>query len=184
MPTVNRSRCKLPSLEDSNKCQKHAKVKREKNVILNEVKNLCSWLTYCYDAILHFVQNVPMKFNQCVCFACGRNDMGEVEDEGQKACLSLRDPKDCIKQAKNDKPGEHPPTPFKGGTFGHNSPPIPLLWRGQGVVGRGMFLLFVISSPGHVINPLQKRVMTNRSPSLRDPKDCLKQAKMTKKMSF
>ena len=26
-------------------------------VILNEVKNLCSWLTFCYDAILHFVQN-------------------------------------------------------------------------------------------------------------------------------
>ena len=35
---------------------------------------------------------------------------------------SLRDPKDGIKQAKNDKPGEHPPTPFKGGTFGHSSP--------------------------------------------------------------
>ena len=28
-----------------------------------------------------------------------------------------------------------------------NSPPIPLLWRGQGVVGRGMSLLFVIGRP-------------------------------------
>ena len=25
--------------------------------VLNEVKNLCGWLTFCYDAILHFVQN-------------------------------------------------------------------------------------------------------------------------------
>jgi len=40
-------------------------------------------------------------------------------------------------QARNDKPGEHPPAPFKGGTFGHSSP-----FEG----GRGMFLLFVISS--------------------------------------
>ena len=29
----------------------------EKNVILNEVKNLYCGLTFCYDAILHFVQN-------------------------------------------------------------------------------------------------------------------------------
>ena len=28
-----------------------------KNVILNEVKNLCSWLNFRCDAILHFVQN-------------------------------------------------------------------------------------------------------------------------------
>ena len=28
-------------------------------VILNEVKNLFCGLTFCYDAILHFVQNVP-----------------------------------------------------------------------------------------------------------------------------
>jgi len=26
-------------------------------VILNEVKNLCTWLSLCYDEILHFVQN-------------------------------------------------------------------------------------------------------------------------------
>ena len=30
-------------------------------VILNEVKNLCIWLTLCYDAILHFVQNDRVK---------------------------------------------------------------------------------------------------------------------------
>jgi len=40
-------------------------------------------------------------------------------------------------QATNDKQKKHPPAPFKGGTFGHSSP-----FEG----GRGMFLLFVISS--------------------------------------
>ena len=38
---------------------------------------------------------------------------------------------------------EHPPAPFKGGTFGNNSPLISLLfpsYGGAGVVGRGMFL--------------------------------------------
>jgi len=73
--------------ETPNECLKQTKMTREKrnisSVILNEVKNLCSWFTFCYNAILHFFQN----------------DMGEG-NEGQKACLSLRDPKDCIKQTK------------------------------------------------------------------------------------
>jgi len=47
------------SLRDPNDCIKQAKNDKRKNVILNEVKNLCGWLTFCYDAILHFVQNVP-----------------------------------------------------------------------------------------------------------------------------
>ena len=46
--------------------------------------------------------------------------------------------------ATNDKQKKHPPTPFKGGTFRYNSPLIPLLWREQGVVGRGMFSWLVI----------------------------------------
>jgi len=44
--------CETP-MKASNK----RKMTKEKNVILNEVKNLCSGLTFCYDAILHFVQN-------------------------------------------------------------------------------------------------------------------------------
>ena len=51
---------------------------------------------------------------------------------------SLRDPKDGIKQAK----------------MTNKVPPL----KGAG----GCFFLFVISNPGHVINPLQKRVMTKQ----------------------
>jgi len=47
--------------------------------VLNEVKNLCGWLTFCYDAILHFVQNDRGKssffqsFSACLktCFHWG-----------------------------------------------------------------------------------------------------------------
>ena len=52
---------------------------KRKNVILNEVKNLCSWLTFCYDAILHFVQNDRGVFRMT----------GGEGDEGQKDGLSL-----------------------------------------------------------------------------------------------
>jgi len=45
------------------------------SVILNEVKNRIVTKGKPTAKILHFVQNVPMKFNQCVCFACGTNDM-------------------------------------------------------------------------------------------------------------
>ena len=44
------------------------------SVILNEVKNRIATKGKPTAEILHFVQNVPMKFNQCVCFACGTND--------------------------------------------------------------------------------------------------------------
>jgi len=67
--------CETPKIASNRR-----KMIREKSnfstVILNEVKNLCSWLTFCYDVILYFVQNVPIKINQCVCFACGTNDRG------------------------------------------------------------------------------------------------------------
>ena len=111
----------MTSLRDPKDCIKQAKNDKRKECHSERSEESLLWLTFRYDAILHFVQN----------------DRGEG-DEGQKDGLSLVDPKDCVEQAKNDKPGEHPPTPFKGGTFGYNSPPIPLLWRGQGVVGRGM----------------------------------------------
>ena len=32
--------------------------------VLNEVKNLYSWLTFCYDEILHFVQNDRGEFDK------------------------------------------------------------------------------------------------------------------------
>ena len=41
-------------------------------VILNELKNLCRWLSLCYDAILHFVQNDMGK---------GKNDMGKGKND-------------------------------------------------------------------------------------------------------
>ena len=41
------------------------KMTREKNVILNEVKNLFCGLTFCYDAILHFVQNDRKPICHC-----------------------------------------------------------------------------------------------------------------------
>ena len=48
------------------------------SVILNEVKNRIVTKGKPTAVILHFVQNVPMKFNQCVCFACGKNDRRTV----------------------------------------------------------------------------------------------------------
>ena len=96
---------------------KQVKMTKEKKCHSERSEESLLWLTFCYDAILHFVQNVPIKIDQCVCFACGTNDRGGVGDEGQKGGLSLVDPKDGIKQAKNDK---------------QSSPLIPLLWRGQG----------------------------------------------------
>ena len=45
------------------------------SVILNEVKNRIITKVKPTAEILHFVQNVPMKINQCVCFACGTNDI-------------------------------------------------------------------------------------------------------------
>jgi len=60
---------------------------KEPTVILNEVKNRIVTKGKPTAEILHFVLNVPMKFNQCFCFACGTND----------------------------KPKKHPPAPFKGG---------------------------------------------------------------------
>jgi len=64
------------------------------SVILNEVKNLCSGLTFCYDAILHFVQNDRG--------GKGTNDRA-VRRRTTEDGLSLVDPKYGIKQAKNDK---------------------------------------------------------------------------------
>jgi len=77
-----------------------------------------------------------------------------------------------------------------------NSPPIPLQFpsfgggRGwwEGVVGRGMFLLFVIGSLLAIrtfvacfrIASSFLLAMTTIAISLRDPKDCIKQAKMTR----
>jgi len=50
------------------------------------------------------------EINQCVCFACGTNDRIK-ETKKQVAKLSLRDQKDCIQKAQNDKQS----SPFEGG---------------------------------------------------------------------
>ena len=62
------------------------------------------------------------------------------------AMMSLRDPKDGIKQAKNDKPGKHPPVPSKG-ELSDIVPPL----RGQGDVSFCLSLVAKRSNPDSLI---------------------------------
>ena len=61
----------------------------------------------------------------------GKGRMTEGSKQMTNSRFVIARPQRLHQTDENDKPGEHPPTPFKGGTFGHSSP-----FEG----GRGMFL--------------------------------------------
>ena len=77
------------------------------SVILNEVKNRIVTKGKPTAEILHFVQNVPIIFNQCVCFACGTND-------------KHKETSPCPLKRGNffTTPCPPPPDPSKGGELG------------------------------------------------------------------